>query len=94
MKTTAKELAMPAALGILVLTTSCTATSNPSVQTQQSEKVTQVRDSAKVATTIIVIDGSSTVYPITQAIAKDYQADPKAEMKLTIGELLRKEGQF
>jgi phosphate transport system substrate-binding protein len=127
MKTTAKELAL--ALGMLVLTTSCTAASNTSTQTQQSPNVTQVRDSGQAATATIKIDGSSTVYPITQAIAKDYQADPKnqvqvavnisgtsggfekfcngetdisnasrpilkAEMNLTIGELLRKEGKF
>ena len=81
MKTTAKELAL--ALGMLALTTSCTATSNPSAQTQQPQNATQVRDSGKVATTI-KIDGSSTVYPITQAIAKDYQANPKNQVQVTV----------
>lgn len=46
MNTTAKELAL--ALGMLALTTSCTAASNTSTQTQQSPSVTQVRDSGKV----------------------------------------------
>ena len=45
MNTTAKELAL--ALGMLALTTSCTA-SNTSTQTQQSPSVTQVRDFSKV----------------------------------------------
>lgn len=82
MNTAAKELAL--ALGMLALTTSCTASPNPSVQTQQSEKVTQVRDSTKLATATIKIDGSSTVYPITQAIAKDYQADPKNQVQVEV----------
>ncbi|WP_373528694.1 hypothetical protein [Nostoc sp.] len=87
MKTTAKKLAMPAvgvaaAQGMLALKTSCTVVSNTSAQIQQSQKVTGVRDSSKVATTI-KINGSSTVYPITKAMpaagyayAKDYQANP------------------
>jgi phosphate transport system substrate-binding protein len=82
MKTTAKELAL--VLGVLALTTSCTATSNPSAQTQQSPSVTQVRDSGKAATKIIEIDGSSTVYPITQAIAKEYQTDPKNQVQVAV----------
>ncbi|WP_267923054.1 hypothetical protein [Nostoc mirabile] len=48
MNTAAKELAL--ALGMLALTTSCTAASNTSTQTQQSQKVTEVRDSGKAAT--------------------------------------------
>ena len=46
MNTTAKELAL--ALGMLALTTSCTAASNTSTQTQQSPSVTQVSDFSKV----------------------------------------------
>ncbi len=89
MKTTAKELAMPGlgyagALAILALTTSCTAASNLSAQTQQSQNGTKGRDSGKAATTIIEIDGSSTVYPISQAIAKDYQADPKNQVQIAV----------
>lgn len=87
MNTTTKELAL--ALGMLALTTSCTAPSNTSTQTQQSPKVTEVRDSGKAAT--IKIDGSSTVYPITQAIpatgyayAKDYQADSKNQVQVAV----------
>ncbi|HYX15864.1 MAG TPA: PstS family phosphate ABC transporter substrate-binding protein [Nostoc sp.] len=81
MNTTAKKLAL--ALGMLVLTSSCTAASNTSTQTQQSPSVTEVRDSGKAVTTI-KIDGSSTVYPITQAIAKDYQADPKNRVQVAV----------
>jgi phosphate transport system substrate-binding protein len=82
MKTAPKELAL--ALGMLALTTSCTAASNTSTQTQQSPDVTQVRDSGQAATATIKIDGSSTVYPITQAIAKDYQADPKNQVQVAV----------
>ena len=76
-----KELAL--ALAILALTTSCIVASNTSTQTQQPPSVTEVRDSGKVATTI-KIDGSSTVYPITEAIAKDYQADPKNRVQVAV----------
>ncbi|MBH8553434.1 PstS family phosphate ABC transporter substrate-binding protein [Nostocaceae cyanobacterium CENA357] len=69
MNAIAKKLAL--ALGMLALATSCTTTSDSSTQTQRSPKVTEVTDSAKVTT--IKIDGSSTVYPITQAIAKQFE---------------------
>ncbi|QFS48464.1 PstS family phosphate ABC transporter substrate-binding protein [Nostoc sphaeroides] len=75
MKTAPKELAL--ALGMLALTTSCTGASNTSTQTQ-------VRDSGKAATATIKIDGSSTVYPITEAIAKDYQANPKNQVQVAV----------
>lgn len=81
MNTAAKELAL--ALGMLALTTSCTAASNTSTQTQQSPAVTEVRDSGN-ATATIKIDGSSTVYPITQAIAKQYQVDPKNRVQVAV----------
>ena len=81
-----KKLAL--ALGMLTLTTSCAAVSNSSAK--QSQKVTQVRDSSKLATAIKV-DGSSTVYPITQAMpaagyayAKDYQADSKNQVQVAV----------
>jgi len=80
MKAVARKLAL--AVGILAFATSCTATSNSSTQTQRSPKVTQVSDSTKVRT--IMIDGSSTVYPITQAIAKEFQADPKNNAQVQV----------
>lgn len=80
MKAIAKKLAL--AFGILAFLTSCTGTSNSSTQTQQSPKVTQVSDSAR--TTIIKIDGSSTVYPITQAIAKEFQGDPQNNAQVQV----------
>ncbi|MBD2209127.1 PstS family phosphate ABC transporter substrate-binding protein [Nostoc linckia FACHB-104] len=69
MNAAAKQLAI--AFGMLALVSSCATTSNPSTQTQQSQQVTEVADSTQV--TAIKIDGSSTVYPITQAIAKEFQ---------------------
>ncbi|WP_193198093.1 PstS family phosphate ABC transporter substrate-binding protein [Nostoc sp. MG11] len=80
MKAIPKKLAL--AVGILAFATSCTATSDSSTQTQPSSKVTQVTDSAKVTT--IKIDGSSTVYPITQAIAKEFQADSKNNAQVQV----------
>ncbi|MFE1744703.1 PstS family phosphate ABC transporter substrate-binding protein [Coleofasciculus sp. H7-2] len=50
------------ALGVLALTTSCTAPLNSSSQAQQPPP--QVK-----------VDGSSTVYPITNAIAAEFQAN-------------------
>lgn len=73
MKTIPRKLAF--ALGTLAFATSCTATSNSSTQTQQPQKATPVTDAATVTT--IKIDGSSTVYPITQAIAKEFPANSK-----------------
>ncbi|MEH2152845.1 PstS family phosphate ABC transporter substrate-binding protein [Nostoc sp.] len=80
MNAIAKKLAI--LLGVLAFASSCTATPNSSTETQRSPKVTQVTDSTKVTT--IKIDGSSTVYPITQAIAKDYQADPKNQVQVAV----------
>ncbi|MBF2006731.1 MAG: PstS family phosphate ABC transporter substrate-binding protein [Chlorogloeopsis fritschii C42_A2020_084] len=73
MSATPKKLAL--ALGVLVLATSCTTNSNTSTQTQQPQKVTEVSNAETVKA--VNIDGSSTVYPITQAIAKEFQADSK-----------------
>ncbi len=47
---------------LLLLITSCTAVSNTSNQSQQ-----------KLEAQVVKIDGSSTVFPITEAIAKDFQ---------------------
>lgn len=67
----AKKLAI--AFGMLAMLCGCTATTTPFTQKQASQ-VTAV--SSEAVTGTIKIDGSSTVYPITQAIAKDFQADP------------------
>jgi phosphate transport system substrate-binding protein len=80
MNAIAKKLAL--AFGILAFVSSCTATSNSSTQTQQSPNVTQVSDSAKVRA--IKMDASSTVYPITQAIAKEFQSDPKNNAQVQV----------
>ncbi|WP_026736168.1 PstS family phosphate ABC transporter substrate-binding protein [Fischerella sp. PCC 9605] len=81
MSWTEKKLAL--VLGILVLATSCTAQSNTSTQTPQSQKATEVSSSQTVAT--VTVDGSSTVYPITLAIAKEFQADSKNKAHLKVG---------
>lgn len=69
MNATAKKLTL--AVGMLALVTSCATTSNTSTKTQQSANLTQVSNSEKVSQ--IKIDGSSTVYPITEAIANQFQ---------------------
>ncbi|AKG21695.1 PstS family phosphate ABC transporter substrate-binding protein [Calothrix sp. 336/3] len=66
-------------LGMLVLATSCVSQSDTTKQTQSSPAVREVATSETVAT--IKIDGSSTVYPITEAIAKDFQADSQNQTK-------------
>lgn len=57
------------ALGMLVLTTSCTTTPNTSTGTQQ--RATEVSNRETVSQ--IRIDGSSTVYPVTEAVANQFQ---------------------
>ena len=58
MNAMAKKLAL--LFGVLAFASSCTATPNSSIETQQSPKLTQVTDSTTVAT--IKIDDCSTVY--------------------------------
>lgn len=72
------------ALGMLALTSSCTATSNTSTENQRPQKVTDVAHSANPTKTTIKIDGSSTVYPITQAIAKEFQASPQNKVEVSV----------
>lgn len=69
MKGTVTKLALT--VGILALATSCTTTSNTSTETQQPQTVRPISNRETVAA--IKIDGSSTVYPITSAIANQYQ---------------------
>ncbi|CEJ45326.1 PstS family phosphate ABC transporter substrate-binding protein [Umezakia ovalisporum] len=69
MKATAKKLALT--LGVLVVSIGCATSSNTSSETPQSVNVTEVSNSTKISQ--IKIDGSSTVYPITVAIAQAFQ---------------------
>lgn len=80
MNAVAKKLAL--ALGMLVVSTSCTATSDSSSQTQQLLKTTEVANSEKIAK--VTVDGSSTVYPITQAIAKEFQANSENNTQVQV----------
>ncbi|WYL92894.1 MAG: PstS family phosphate ABC transporter substrate-binding protein [Gloeotrichia echinulata IR180] len=80
MKAKAKKLAL--ALGMMVIATSCTTTSNSSNPTESSQKATEVANSVTVAK--IKIDGSSTVYPITEAIAKEFQANSKNNAQVEV----------
>jgi phosphate transport system substrate-binding protein len=81
-KQTAKKLFLT--LAMLAVTTSCTTTSNSRDNIQQPTKATKVTNST--TTTAIKVDGSSTVYPITQAVVKAYQADPgnKSQVQVNI----------
>ena len=78
MKTAARKIALM--LEILVLTASCTNTSSTSNKTQPQQTATEVSNSEAT----IKIDGSSTVYPITEAIAKDFQAQSQVEVKVDV----------
>jgi phosphate transport system substrate-binding protein len=71
MRVTAKRLGL--ALGILALTTSCTTVSNPSTQAQQQQQK------------LIKVDGSSTVFPITDEIAKEFQSSQTNKAQVTVG---------
>jgi phosphate transport system substrate-binding protein len=56
----------------MLLASSCSSTPETSSNIQQSPQATNVANSQTA--TVIKVDGSSTVYPITQAIAKDFPA--------------------
>ena len=47
--------------------------------------VTAVAGGAHAADKIVKIDGSSTVYPVTEAVAEDFQKLKKGEIKVTVG---------
>ncbi len=68
-------------VGMLVLA-SCTNTSNTPSQVQSSPTGQSVTDKEIVPT--IKIDGSSTVFPITEAIAKQYQANPNVKAQVSV----------
>jgi phosphate transport system substrate-binding protein len=78
MNQTAKNLAL--AVGMLVVAIGSTATTNTSAQIQSLAQATD----GKAAAQTIRIDGSSTVYPITQAIAKEFQADPTNQVQVEV----------
>jgi phosphate transport system substrate-binding protein len=80
MNATVKRLAL--AFGTLALTTSCTTTPNQATQTQPPQRLTDVATSETIGT--VKIDGSSTVYPITQAIAKEFQATSNNKAQVTV----------
>jgi phosphate transport system substrate-binding protein len=61
------------AFGLLILATSCTAASNSSIQPQQ-----------RLSQQLIKIDGSSTVFPITDAIAKEFQKTRTDKVQVTV----------
>ncbi len=80
MKKTAKKLFLT--LGMLALTTSCTTTSNSSDNIQQPTEAIKVTNSTTA--TLIKVDGSSTVYPITQGVVKAYQANPENKSQVQV----------
>ncbi|WP_310410337.1 PstS family phosphate ABC transporter substrate-binding protein [Chamaesiphon sp. OTE_8_metabat_110] len=74
MNATVKKFAT--VLGMLAVTVSTTATASPSAHSQLLAQGTD-GDAGKATTPIVNIDGSSTVYPITQAIVRLFEADPR-----------------
>lgn len=68
-------------VGILALA-SCTTPDNTSNVDKQPQDIKQVANTTTAD--VIEIDGSSTVYPITEAIAKQFQAQEKAQVKIDI----------
>ncbi len=80
----AKLVKFALALGALALTTSST-TRIDALETQESQKLAQANSPQAIATTADVrIDGSSTVYPITQAIAKQFESEQKNKVSVNI----------
>lgn len=80
MQLTTKQV--PIALALLAFSTGCTLTSNSSAGFQPSSSGSEVKNSSQVAS--IKIDGSSTVYPITQAIAKEFQATSSNKIEIPV----------
>lgn len=80
MKGKAKKIVLM--LGILVLMASCTNTSSTSSKIQPEGKASDVSNIQAIKT--IKIDGSSTVYPITKAIAKDFQKQNQVKIKVDV----------
>src|SRR5688500_1623256 len=72
MKNSAKSFLLAAALGLIL--TSCGSKSNHSTEATTGEKLTGE----------IKIDGSSTVYPITEAVAEEFRA-AQPDVKVTVG---------
>ncbi len=70
MEVTAKKWAL--VLGVLVLTTSCTAVSKTSTPNQQLSSQ-------------VIVDGSSTVFPITNAIAREFQKQKADKQQVRVG---------
>lgn len=67
--------------GMLALAT-CASTSDQSAQTLTAPNLTQVSNSETLTT--IKIDGSSTVYPITAAIGKEYAANQNNKVQVQV----------
>ncbi|NJR19206.1 MAG: PstS family phosphate ABC transporter substrate-binding protein [Calothrix sp. CSU_2_0] len=86
--TTARLARFALGLGILALTVGCSTKSNQSSTetsvstTQQSVTVTEVKSTDNAA--IVNIDGSSTVFPITDAIAKEFQAKSNQKVQVSV----------
>ncbi|MBD2294859.1 PstS family phosphate ABC transporter substrate-binding protein [Anabaena sphaerica FACHB-251] len=78
----AKAQKLVLAVGILAIANSCTSTSDNSSKIQQSSQTAKAATSQTVST--IKIDGSSTVYPITQAIAKEFTANTKNNTQVQV----------
>ncbi|HLO88588.1 MAG TPA: PstS family phosphate ABC transporter substrate-binding protein [Nostocaceae cyanobacterium] len=79
MKAQAQKLTV--VVGILALVVGCT-TSNKPDNTRQTSNTSPVSNQRNVST--IIIDGSSTVYPITQAVAKEYQAKSENDTQVQV----------
>lgn len=69
-------------LGMLALTTSVTVMLNSCTQPQLQQKLTEV---SNFGTAEVKVDGSSTVYPITEAIAKEFQSNQTGKAQVMVG---------
>ncbi|MBD2451343.1 PstS family phosphate ABC transporter substrate-binding protein [Nostoc sp. FACHB-152] len=81
MKAKFQKLAL--ALLMLTLFSSCAANTTSTHQSQQSSNAVEASNTATDEKTI-KIDGSSTVYPITQAIAKEFQANSNSQSPIDV----------
>lgn len=80
MNLTLKNLALT--LGLFAVTVSPAGIAN--LASQQQVLAQAMDGDSKTAANTITIDGSSTVFPITQAIAKEFQADPDNKAQVEV----------
>lgn len=70
---------------IVLMLAACGAPQNDSATATSAPAAAPVAAPANVAAQVIQVDGSSTVYPITEAVAEEFQIQNQGKLKVTVG---------